>query len=336
VANSNLTVLFNQRPNGLPDINCFRVTEGSIPEVREGELLLRTLYLSIDPVLLNRLKGVPSYGAFQPNELISWVGLGQVIASRHPDYGVGDIVESMMGWQQFTSVTALNVFRKIDPTLSPVSHALGILGVSGMTGYFGLLETGYPQAGETVVVSAAAGAVGSTAGQLARLKGAHVVGITSSPEKKRYLLDELGFDAAVSYKSDRFAAELAEACPNGIALYFDNVGGAVTDVVMDNMKDFGRIALCGQVATYHESDGGWRGNLLPIVMHSLRLQGFNTSKYADRYPEAIKELSNWIADGKIKVRETVAQGLESAPKAFVGIFNSQNVGKQLVKVSDPA
>lgn len=332
---ANRKIILVSRPKGMPEQANFSLSESPVPQIKEGEVLIRSLYLTVDPYMRGRMNDRPSYIApFQLNQPPVGGVVGKVIESKNPGFKVGDVVEGFLEWADY-SVSNGKELQKVDPQLAPVSTALGVLGMPGMTAYFGLLEIGKPQKGETVVVSAAAGAVGMLVGQIAKIKGCHVVGIVGSDEKKDYLIKELGFDAAVNYKKKEFSQELQKACPKGVDVYFDNVGGDVTDAVIKLINPHARIVLCGQISMYNleKQDVGPR-NLWILLTKSATMKGFLVFEYGKRFPEGIKQMAQWIKEGKIKYRENIIQGLENTPKAFLGLFKGENIGKQLVKVSD--
>jgi hypothetical protein len=256
------------------------------------------------------------------------------VESEDPSLRPGDVVEGMLGWQEY-AVASGRTLRKIDPGLAPISTALGVLGMTGLTAYFGLLDVCDPQPGETVVVSGAAGAVGAVAGQTAKIKGCRVVGVAGSDAKISWMLDELGFDAALNYKAGDLHGKLAELCPDGIDVYFDNVGGAVTDAVVGRLNARARISVCGQLSQYNleqpEMGPRWLGQL---IVKQAKVQGFLVSGYAARFPEGLVQLATWLRQGKLKYREDVAQGIEAAPLAFIGMLQGNNQGKQLVQLSE--
>ncbi|MBU8908015.1 NADP-dependent oxidoreductase [Desertibacillus haloalkaliphilus] len=332
----NKQIQLAKRPKGLPTMEDFRFVEGSIPRACEGEVVIRTLYLSVDPYMRGRMNDEKSYIApFQLDEVITGGVIGEVVESRSTQFKQGDVVSGMLGWQQF-SVAHENELRKLSPELAPVTTALGILGMPGLTAYFGLLEIGKPQEGETVVVSGAAGAVGSIVGQIAKIKGARVVGIAGSDEKISYLLDELGFDAAINYKTETSVKRaLQHSCPDGVDVYFDNVGGEVSDAVMPLLNRFARIPLCGAISSYNAAGKDIGPRIQPyLVKNSVLMQGFIVANYQDRFTEGIKELATWLREGKLTYEETITEGFENIPDAFLGLFEGKNLGKQLVKVAE--
>ena len=258
----------------------------------------------------------------------------RIVESRTPAYEVGEIVDVELGWQEYGVLAGQNL-RRVDPSMGPLSTALGILGMTGMTAYFGFLEVCQPRPGDTVVVSAASGAVGQVVGQIARIMGCYVVGTAGSQEKIDYIVDELGFDVGINYKTDNVPEALAEVCPLGIDVYFDNVGGPMTDAVMENLADFARVAICGQLSQYNLSkpELGPR-NIRNLNIHQARMEGFLNYSFANRFEVGRRHISQWIREGKMKYREDVTEGIENAPSAFIGMLRGENFGKTLVKVSD--
>ncbi len=332
----NRQIVLAARPSGLPKVSDFRLVYSPVPSPGAGEVLLRAVYLSLDPYMRGRMSDAPSYAP--PIELGA-VLIGGVVAivvdSTDSAFRAGEFVEGLLGWQEY-AVAAGRQLRKLDPNRAPISTALGVLGMPGLAAFFGLLDICEPQPGETVVVSGAAGAVGMIAGQIAKLRGCRVIGVAGSDAKVAWLLDELGFDAAFNYRSvDSLAKALDEHCPRGIDAYFDNVGGGLTDAVMERLAVRARVSVCGQISQYNlerpESGPRWFGQL---VVKQAKVQGFLVSGYADRFPEGLGRLGEWLAQGSLKYREDVAQGIESAPQAFIGMLQGKNQGKQLVQLSE--
>jgi len=328
-------IIFAKRPQGMPTQENFQLADTKLPAIQSGQLLLKTLYLSVDPYMRGRMNDVKSYiPPFQVGEVLSGGVVAQVIASNHDKFRPGDYVVGTLPWQDYaiSDGTGLHI---VDPSFAPVSTALGVLGMPGLTAYFGLMDIGQPQAGETVVVSGAAGAVGMIVGQIAKIKGCRVVGIAGSEEKNSYLRDELGFDTALNYKTEpNLRKALRDVCPNGVDVYFDNVGGDITDAVMMNLRSKARIALCGQISLYNleKADVGPR-ILSQLLINSALMKGFIVSDYADRTREGITQLASWLSEGKLKYREHIVAGLENTPDAFLGLFRGENLGKQLVQVA---
>jgi len=328
----NKQILLNSRPAGMPTTDNFKIEETGMPEPKAGEVLLRTLYLSVDPYMRSRMNDRKSYvPPFALNEVITGGVVAEVIDSRAPNFQAGDIVMGMLGWQLF-SVAKAEELHKVDPKMAPITTALGVLGMPGLTAYFGLLDICNPQAGETVVVSGAAGAVGTTVCQLAKIKGCRVVGIAGSDEKNAYLLNELQVDAAINYKTEDMREALAAACPQGIDIYFDNVGGDISDAVLLQINKGARISICGQISMYNleQMDVGLRAQPLLLIKSAL-MKGFIVTDYAPRFTEGVMQLGKWLAEGKLKYAETIIEGFENTPRAFLGLFAGENLGKQLVK-----
>ncbi|MEC1292612.1 NADP-dependent oxidoreductase [Bacillus mojavensis] len=328
-----------RRPQGVPVHEDFRFETISVPEPKQGEVLVKTLYVSVDPYMRGRMQDTKSYvEPFALDEALSGGVIAEVV-SDGDKLKQGEIVIGNLNWQEYSAVSESAV-RKIDTSLAPASAYLGILGMTGLTAYFGLLDIGRPKEGETVVVSGAAGAVGSTVGQIAKIKGAHVVGIAGSDDKIDYLKNELQFDEAINYKTaDDIQKALADACPNGVDVYFDNVGGPISDAVMNLLNEFARIPVCGAISSYNaESEADDMGPRVQskLIKTKALMQGFIVSDYADRFPEGAKQLAEWLRDGKLHYEETITEGFENIPDAFLGLFKGENKGKQLIKVSDPS
>lgn len=331
----NRSIILAKRPVGIPDTDTFRFEESDIQALQPGQLLVRTLWLSVDPYMRGRMNDVVSYTPpFAVNEVIRGGGIGEVVASSHDQFQEGDVVTGELPWQLYVLSDGRGI-RKLDRRLTPISAALGVVGMTGLTAYFGLFEVGKPKPGETVVVSGAAGAVGTIVGQLAKIAGCRVVGVAGSDDKIRYLTEELGFDAGINYKSENLRSELRSACPNGVDVYFDNVGGDVTDAVLLQMNDRGRISLCGQISAYNLSRPDVGPRLFSLfVGRRLTAQGFIVSDFSSRFGEGLARLSAWHEAGKLQSRETVVEGFENTPEAFRGLFRGDNVGKCLVKVAE--
>jgi NADPH-dependent curcumin reductase CurA len=329
----NRQILFVSRPAAMPEESNFRLIESPMPQVGQGELLIRTRYLSVDPYMRGRMRDAKSYVAPYPlGEVFVGGIVGEVVESKHAKFQPGDIVEGRMGWADYNLSTGQHI-RKIDPAVAPVTTALHVLGMPGLTAYFGLLDIGKPQAGETVVVSGAAGAVGTLVGQIAKLQGCRVVGIAGSAEKINYLTEELGFDAAINYKTAGDIREaLKAACPAGVDVYFDNVGGTISDAVISLINYQARIIVCGQIALYNleQPDLGPRIQS-QLLINSAMIKGFIVTDYAARNREGLTQLTAWVTEGKLKYHENIIEGLENTPQAFLGLFRGENIGKQLVK-----
>ncbi len=334
--NRNRQIRLANRPAGYPKETDFELVEEPLPEPGDGEVLVRAIYLSLDPYMRGRMNAGPSYAPpVGLGEVMVGGVVGEVTRSNAPDLAPGDIVEGRLGWQEY-AVAKGKSLRPIDPDLAPISTALGVLGMPGLTAYFGLLEIGRPEAGETVVVSAAAGAVGAAVGQIAKIRGCRAVGIAGTDAKVDYVTRELGFDAGINYQTtDDLGAALAAACPDGIDVYFDNVGGATTDTVLQQINLRARIVICGQISQYNLEKPELGPRLLRVLLvERARMEGFIIFDYAARYGEGLAELAKWVQAGRLKFREDIVEGLENAPSAFIGLLQGRNFGKQLVKVGD--
>ncbi|WP_277962123.1 MDR family NADP-dependent oxidoreductase [Pseudomonas sp. RIT-To-2] len=328
------------RPKGAPTPENFRLERQALPELEDGQVLLRTLYLSLDPYMRGRMSDAPSYAApVQIGEVMTGGAVSVVEQSRHPRFQPGDQVVGSTGWQTH-SIAKGDDLVVLPAGIPSPSLALGVLGMPGMTAYMGLMHIGQPQAGETLVVAAASGAVGSVVGQVAKLKGLKVVGVAGGADKCRYVVDELGFDACVDHKSPTFAQDLAAVCDQGIDVYFENVGGAVFEAVMPLLNPRARIPVCGLIAAYNATElpkGPDRLSLLPrlLLTKRIRMQGFIVfDDFGDRHAEFLAAMVPWVRDGKVRYREHVVDGLEAAPEAFIGLLQGHNFGKLVVKVSD--
>jgi NADPH-dependent curcumin reductase CurA len=330
----NKQILLAARPTGFPKESDFRFVETPVREPGDGEFRVRIIYVSVDPYMRGRMNDVKSYvSPFEIGGVVGGGSVGQVDASNHPNFPVGTYVSGMFGWQLY-AISDGNGVVKVDPSVAPISTALGVLGMPGLTAYFGLLDICDPKPGETVVVSGAAGAVGSLVGQIAKIKGCRVIGIAGTDEKIRYVVDDLGFDGAFNYKTEEnYVARLRELCPNGIDAYFDNVGGPITDAVFAHINTGARISVCGQISQYNLEKPEMGPRVLwRLVVKQAKAQGFLVFHYADRYKEAVPVLAQWVKEGKLKYHEDIAEGIENTPKAFIGMLKGANLGKQLVKV----
>lgn len=324
------------RPAGFPNETDFRLVEAPVPALEDGQVLIGTLFLSVDPYMRGRISGMKSYATpVAIGQVMVGGAVGRVMESRNQALAVGDIVEAYSGWQEYAVMDGRGL-RKIDASIAPVSTALGVLGMPGLTAYFGLIDVCDPKPGETVLVSSAAGAVGALAGQIARIKGCRAVGIAGSEEKIDYLLKDLGLDAAFNYKTvGNYYAKIRQLCPNGVDVYFDNVGGPITDAVFPQLNLHARVAICGQISQYNleKPEMGPRQLGLLIVTRS-KVQGFLVSDYAARFPEGLAQLAHWVQEGNLKYREDIVEGFENTPKAFIGMLKGDNIGKRLVKVAE--
>ena len=334
----NQQILLDSRPSGEASVSNFRRVSSATPALQDGQVLVRHHYLSLDPYMRGHMNDAKSYAPPQAlGQVMGGGTAGEVIESKNSQFSVGDQVVGMGGWQQYSVVDANQpgVLRKVDSAQIPLSAYLGAVGMPGVTAWYGLTKICKPRAGETVVVSAASGAVGSAAGQLAKARGCRAVGLAGGPDKCRYVVEELGLDACIDYKAHPDAKSLynalKESTPAGVDCYFENVGGRILDAVLSRMNAFGRIAVCGMIA-------GYDGQPVPlaqpqlILTNRLKMQGFIVSEHMEDWPAALTELGTLVATGKLKFRESVAQGLESAPQAFIGLLKGKNFGKQLVKM----
>ena len=324
-----------KRPIGLPTKEDFEFIQAPIAVPAEGEVLVRTVYISVDPYLRGRMNEGKSYVApFELDSVMESGVIAQVVESKSPNFKKNDIVTGSLGWQEYSVVKEPEI-RKIDTNLAPASAYLSVLGLTGLTAYFGLLDIGQPKEGETVVVSGAAGAVGSIVGQIAKIKGAYVVGIAGSDEKVKYLQEELGFDAVVNYKTEDINEALAKACPNGIDVYYENVGGEIADAVYPLLNRFARIPVCGAISAYNneEADIGPRVQSYLIKTSSL-MKGFTLGDYAARFEEGTIALAGWLTEGKLQYEETVTEGFDQTIDAFLDLFTGANLGKAIVKVAE--
>lgn len=329
----NRQILFHAIPQGMPREEDFALVEAPVRRPAEGQFLVRHLYIGLSPSARLRMAGDSSYSTGMPlGKPVQGQTVGVVEISRHPDFAVGDHVVVNGGWQDYSLSSGRTAIR-IDPLLAPVSTALGLLGTSGMTAFVGLLDIGKPEAGETVVVSAASGSVGSVVGQIARTQGCRVVGIAGGSEKCAYVTDELGFDACVDHKLPDVSRRLAEACPNGVDISFENVGGAVRDAVWPLMNDFGRVVLCGLIAEYQDRGGLAGPNWFPILTRRLIVRGFLLRDHLDRRDDFMRAMAQWHREGAVRYREDVTVGLANAPAAFRRLLQGQNFGKAVVQVS---
>lgn len=329
-----------KRPVGEPGDDTYDIGPVDLPDLEDGQLLLRVVYLSLDPYMRGRMSDAPSYAApVAVGDVMEGGTVCVVEESRHPDFSVGEAVLSYSGWQTH-AISDGTGLRRLDPSTAPVSTALGVMGMPGFTAYAGLLEIGKPQPGETVVVAAATGPVGSAVGQVAQARGARAVGIAGGPEKQRALSEEFGFDVALDHRSPDFADELAAAVPDGVDVYFENVGGAVTREVLRHVNTYARIPVCGLVSGYNATEAPEGPDRLPgfmglVLRKSLLVRGFIQDEFrASHGRDFVREMSGWIADGTVRYREDVVDGLESAPEAFRGLLTGKNFGKLLVRVSE--
>jgi hypothetical protein len=328
----NTQILLASRPSGWVKESDFRIVETPVPSPKDGQVLVRNRFLSLDPYMRGRMNEGRSYAAkAEIGAVMTGEAVGEIVESKNAKFAAGDTVVGHVGWQQYAVSDGSNL-RKVDPSLKPLSAYLGVVGMPGVTAWIGLLDIGQPKPGDTVVVSAASGAVGSVVGQLAKLARCRVIGVAGGKEKCDYVVKELGFDACIDHRGDDLKRALADAAPNGIDVYFENVGGPLLDLVLARCNPFARIALCGMVSQYNATDLYGVKNMIVAVGMRLKLQGFIVSDHMNRWPEALQRLGQYVREGKIKYRETVTEGIENAPRAFIGLLKGENFGKQVVKV----
>jgi NADPH-dependent curcumin reductase CurA len=322
------------RPVGLPKRSDWQFAETPVPVPHDREVVTQVLYLSLDPAMRGWMSEGKSYIApVGIGEVMRAGGVGKVIASKHPAFAMGDYVSGALGTQEYAALDGGQLI-KIDPKVAPLPTYLNTLGMPGMTAYFGLLDVCQPKPGDTVVISGAAGAVGATVGQIAKIKGCRAVGIAGGAAKCRYLVDELGFDAAIDYKAEDVRKTLRAHCPDGVNVYFDNVGGDILDVVLAQLARRARVALCGAISQYNNTTPiKGPSNYLSLLVNRARMEGFIVFDYADRYPQAVREIGTWIAGGKLKSREDIAEGLQTFPETLLKLYNGENFGKLILKVA---
>jgi NADPH-dependent curcumin reductase CurA len=339
MATKNRQILLASRPSGEPTLDNFRLVESEIPRPGPGQMLLRSIYLSLDPYMRGRMNAARSYAPpVEIGQVMEGRAVAEVVESNLPDYQPGDIVFAPIGWQEFALSDGQGA-RKIDPTLRPLSYALGILGMPGMTAYTGLLNIGQPKSGETLVVAAASGAVGSLVGQIGRIQGCRVVGIAGGPAKCGFVKQELGFDECLDHRAPNLAGRLEAACPQGIDIYFENVGGAVFDAVLPLLNNFARIPVCGLIAHYNATELPPGPDRVPLVMQQilvkrLTFRGFIVWDFASQMSQFLADMSRWLREGRLKYKEDITDGLENAPRELIGLLRGENFGKKLIRVSD--
>jgi NADPH-dependent curcumin reductase CurA len=338
----NRQILLASRPSGEPTLANFQLVEAEVPTPGPGQMLLRNVYLSLDPYMRGRMNAGKSYARpVEIGEVMEGRAVGEVVESKLSGYKTGDFVFAPIGWQEFALSDGMGT-RKIDPSLGPISYALGVLGMPGFTAYTGLSNIGQPKSGETLVVAAASGAVGSVVGQIGRIKGCRVVGIAGGEKKCSYVKKELGFDECLDHREPLLADRLKAACPSGIDVYFENVGGPVLDAVLPLLNDFARIPVCGQIANYNVTDLPPGPDRLPMLMYNtlirrLTFRGFIVSDFSSQFPQFLADMVPWIKEGKIKCREDFTDGLENAPRELIGLLRGENFGKKVIRVgAEPA
>jgi len=330
----NHAILLNNRPKGMPQIDDFKFVEEDMPAIRKGEVLLKTSYVSVDPYLRSKMNDAKSYTApFELNKPMYSGIIAEVVESRHSGFEVGEFVSGMLEWKVYQASDGRGL-NKVDVGRAPLSSYLGVLGMTGLTAFLGLSEIGKPKGGETVVVSGAAGAVGSVAGQIAKIMGCRVVGIAGSDEKCSMLSSDYGFDEAINYKTSKnMRKAIAAACPDGVDVYFDNVGGEISDAVLVKINQFARIVVCGAISVYNATSLPQSLSVQPfLVKNSALMQGFIVTDFEASFPQALAQLSQWLKEDKLKYSETVVEGFDQVPRAFMDLFEGKNTGKMLVKV----
>jgi NADPH-dependent curcumin reductase len=331
----NRQVKLKARPSGIPQAEHFEIVEAPVPEPAEGQILVRNIFLSVDPAMRGWVSSVANYSEPVPiGAVMRSFTIGRVAASRHPEFRPGEFVTGLFGWQDYAAVDGSSVQRRITETDLPVSTALGVLGLNGLTAYFAFLELGQPKPNETVVVSTAAGAVGSCVGQIAKIKGCRTVGIAGGPRKVELCRNEFGYDVALNYRAGDLGANIAEACPNGVDVYFDNTSGEISDAVLKNLAVGARVIICGtaSVASWNPAPLGPRVERHLLVKRA-RMQGFLLFDYVDRYAEGLRQLTEWIRAGRIHYREDILDGIEQAPGSIAGLYRGDNLGKRLIRIA---
>jgi NADPH-dependent curcumin reductase CurA len=336
MAAMNQQIRLKSRPAGEPTAANFEIADAQVPEPKDGDVLRRTVYLSLDPYMRGRMSDAPSYATpVSVGGVMVGHTVSEVVASHNPGFAKGDFVTGYDGWQTY-GLSNGKELRKLDPKAVPISTAIGVLGMPGMTAFVGLVDIGRPKPGETVVVSAASGAVGAVVGQLAKIKGCRAVGVAGSPDKCKYVVEELGFDACINYKTDDLVPALKAACPGGVDIYFENVGGPLFAAVLRVLNKGARIPLCGIISEYNATGNPAGPNLRPLLVHRAMIQGFIVSDHPGRAPAFLQEVAPMVMSGRLKFREDIVEGLANAPEAFIGLMTGKNFGKLMVRVSpDP-
>jgi NADPH-dependent curcumin reductase CurA len=331
----NRQVRLKCRPMGIPEAEHFEIVEVPVPNLDNGQILVRNIYLSVEPAMRGWVSAAANYLEAVPlGAVMRAFAVGRIKESRHPEFRVGEFVTGMFGWQDYAAVDAKEIQRKITDTDLPISTSLGILGLNGLTAYFGLLEVGQPKGGETVVVSTAAGAVGSCVGQIAKIKGCRTVGIAGGPQKVRLCLDEFRYDAAIDYKAGDLDSALAAACPDGVDIYFDNTAGAISDAVLKQLRVSARVVICGtaSIASWEPIPRGPRVERHLLVKRA-RMQGFLILDYAPRYSAALQALAQWVRAGLMRYRKDILEGIEQVPGSIAGLYRGENLGKRLIRIA---
>ena len=332
--NTTNTINLKKRPQGRPELSDFEFTTTELPQLKEGEVLLKTSYVSVDPYLRGRMMDAKSYiEPFELNKPIVSGCVAEVLESKSSSLKAGDFVTGMMEWKEYQVLNTDNL-KKVDPKQAPLSAYLGILGMTGLTAYFGLTDIGKPKKGETLLVSGAAGAVGTVVGQIGKIMGMHVVGIAGTDEKIEMMKSDFGYDAGINYKTtDNMVQAIAKACPNGVDVYFDNVGGDISEAVLYNINKFSRTIVCGAISVYNKTELPKSTSVQPfLIKTSSSMQGFIIFDYKERHPEGIQQLAQWLQQGQLNYEETIQEGFETIPQAFIDLFDGKNKGKMLVKL----
>ncbi len=330
----NKSIILKSRPKGTPRLSHFKTEQEEMPEVKQGEVLLKTLFVSVDPYLRGRMSDAESYvPPFELNKPISSGIVAEVIASNNEKFRKGDFVSNLLEWKEYQTSTGEGL-QKLDPSIQPLSAYLGIIGMTGMTAYTGLTQIGKPKAGETIVVSGAAGAVGSVVGQIGKILGCRVIGIAGSDEKVEMLKSKFGFDEAINYNTTKdISKAIADAAPKGVDIYYDNVGGPISDAVHTSLNQFARVIVCGAISLYNATELPMGPRLEGLLIKkSVLMQGFIVSNFSDKFAEGAQQLGQWLKEGKLTYEETVAEGFDSIPQAFIDLFTGKNTGKMIVKV----
>ncbi|MBG6111614.1 NADPH-dependent curcumin reductase CurA [Flavobacterium sp. CG_9.10] len=326
-------IVLASRPKGSPTLDNFEIENIEVPEIQNGEVLLEGIYYSVDPYMRGRMNDAKSYSApFEIDQAIQGGVIAKVLDSKSDNFKTGDIVAGTLPWKEKFAISEKSI-KKIDTSIGPASYYLGVLGMTGLTAYFGLMNICKPKAGETIVISSAAGAVGVVVGQIAKIQGCRVIGIAGSDEKTELLKTEFGFDEAINYKTTKdITKAIATLCPDGVDIYFDNVGGEISDAVIANINFHARIALCGQISLYNSTEIPVGPRIQTMLLtRSVLMQGFIVSNFQNEFPEVIQHLSKWVKDGKLKFTETIENGFDQLPKALLGLFKGENIGKMIVK-----
>lgn len=330
----NKSIVLKNRPIGKPQLSDFKFLNDEIPEITKGEILLKTKFVSVDPYLRGRMSDAKSYvEPFKLNKPIASGCIAEVVESKNESFKKGEFVSGLFEWKEYQSSKGVGLV-KVEETLAPLSTYLGVLGMTGLTAYFGLTEIGAPKKGETIVISGAAGAVGSIVGQIGKIMGCRVIGIAGTDEKVTMLKSKFGFDEAINYTTSQdISKEIAAFCPDGVDVYFDNVGGSISDSVHTHINRFGRIVVCGAISTYNDTTVPVGPRVQGfLIKQSALMQGFIVGNYAEKFPEGIKQLSEWLKEGKLTYSETIVEGFDAIPETFIALFEGKNKGKMIVKV----